>query len=140
MKQTTDNAQIPESCLASVSGSVTEKDLMIGNLVFLPSGIVYAVDIVYKNYAMLKYWRAIPITEKWLKFLGFIKDEQINLIRLNSTYGTITIYPEKNKFKILGAINGYCFSTYEIKYVHQLQNLYRSLTGFDLQLVDLTDR
>lgn len=137
MKNNSDNAPIPKSCLASVSGSVTEKDLMIGNLVFLPSGIVYIVDIVYKNYAMLKYWRAIPITEKWLKFLGFEKTneskdvEWYSLNRVNISTEEIEnityIVHESTVFR-------------HIKYVHQLQNIYYSLTGLDLQLVDLTDR
>lgn len=132
MENNDKNTEMPQSLKTAVMQSVVFNELRIGNYIQFSSGSIYAVDIIYKDYTMLKNWFAIPLSEEWLKMLGGEKDQQINLIRLNAMDGTITFYPEKNIFKILGAINGYNFGTYEIKYVHQLQNLYFSLTGREL--------
>lgn len=133
--KTQDQHQIkPEtqSCQMAVSGSVTEKDLRIGNLVFLPSGITYAVDIVYKNYAMLKHWRSIPITEKWLLELGYFIIE---------TNDGVEGFKENHRYSVKELIGKedwlYCDGEQvltNIKYIHQLQNIYYSLTGLDLQV------
>ena len=76
----------------------------------------------------------ISLTEEWLIKLGFEKDLQINLYRLYNDFGTIVYYPkssvEKSKFSFM--LIGYCFVTYEISHVHQLQNLYFALTGSEL--------
>jgi hypothetical protein len=136
------HTQIPPLSQTAVSGSVTASELRMGNLVYLPSKLAYAVDILYKNYTMLEHWRSIPITEEWLINFGFEKQTYSNLrmyyLRLNAlSHGTITFYPKENGFNIdLGTINGYNFGTTEIKYVHQLQNLYFALTGSELQLVE----
>lgn len=60
----------------------------------------------------------IPLTEEWLNKLGV---KQIAM----------------NKFKhISSGLDLEC--SYELKYVHQLQNLYFALTGKELQLKQLT--
>lgn len=63
MDKSKNSKTIPESLVASVSGSVTSSELRLGNLVYLPSKAIYAVDVLYKNYEMLGTWKPIPITE-----------------------------------------------------------------------------
>jgi len=82
----------------------------------------------------LRIFNPIPLTEEWLIKLGFERDLQINLYRLYNDFGTIVYYPkssvEKSKFSFM--LIGYCFVTYEILHLHELQNLYFALTGSEL--------
>lgn len=77
-------------------------------------------------------WMApIPLTEEWLRNFGFLADGDgifdkdgftfivdWQSVSLNSTYDYTGIQLDEN----------------EIKYVHQLQNLYFALTGKELEL------
>ncbi len=80
---------------------------------------------------------AIPLTEQWLFNFGFEK----------GNYEEWSLYlPDDNlscKFELkYNEIYGYrlcqegCFVFSEIKYIHQLQNLYFALTGKELILKD----
>ena len=88
-------------------------DLRIGNLVYLPSKTFYTVDILYKNYSMLKYWNPIEITNELL-----LKTD--------------------SEFEIKLTEQGVCFFGnlyYGIKYIHQLQNLYFALVQRELNFI-----
>jgi len=69
----------------------------------------------------------IPISEEWLKRLGFVDGKlgSLRLLRINSDYYLAYI----NQSKSLDV---------DIKWVHQLQNLYFALTGDELTLKHLT--
>lgn len=120
MENSKNNIQLPQT---AVSGSVTASELRLGNLVSLPSGVMYRVDIIYKNYEMLKHWRPIRITELLLIKLGFNNNIFEHIFEIEEFYLT---KEEDCFFK----------NSSEIKYVHQLQNLYFALTGSELQLVE----
>jgi hypothetical protein len=69
--------------------------------------------------------KPIPLTEEWLLKFGFEKyDDMILYWELDD----VTIWEEKGKYQF--------FSDKNIKYVHQLQNLYFALTEKELELKD----
>lgn len=75
----------------------------------------------------------IPLTEKWLGSFGFEKD--------NETYSWGILVPLEKcdfMFQIEVFANDpsfyYLSKCHEIKYVHQLQNLYFALTGKELEI------
>ncbi|APZ82897.1 hypothetical protein [Flavobacterium phage FL-1] len=111
------------------------EELRIGNLVYLPSKAVYAVDVLYRNYDMLKVWEPIPLTEEWLnKFRHYstygdqkwfsltkMKAEIHFEIFTRELHGTEIVTTLKSKFSDL--------ILEPIKYVHELQNLFYILSG-----------
>lgn len=68
----------------------------------------------------LKIYDPIPLTEEWLLKFGF---EKGSLIYFNLN-GEI-VFKGDNAFRYFGL-------TVQLKYVHQLQNLYFALTGQEL--------
>ena len=89
----------------------------------------------------LKYIEPIKLTEEWLVKLGAIdrnKEERdrFNFKEINwyfgftEPYGDFRIYQHPDSFKYW--LDQY--HTIEIKYVHQLQNIYFALTGEELTI------
>jgi len=81
-----------------------------------------------------EYYRAIPLTEEWLLKFGFEKDEYNNDrpyyytfkgFRLNCNLGFLTLY---NSNELAD------FRPIELKYIHQLQNMFFALCGEELEL------
>lgn len=76
----------------------------------------------------------IPLTEEWLFKLGF------KLVFAGSGDGYLYSVGEKcNTMELIDRGYGFKYNTFnaceiEIKYVHQLQNLYFALTGVELQI------
>ena len=94
-----------------------EKELRIGNYVNI-EGEIFKVDLqeLYYNSSLMN---PIPLTEEWLIKLGFEK-----------AYETCYQYKDfilNDKF-IMMDID----ITIQLKYVHQLQNLYFALIGEEL--------
>lgn len=94
---------------------------------FRCSGYFYE-DKFLQNRAMVE---GIPITEEWLEKFGLINTTDISISKYpfgsyknTSSFGGIAINYEKNGIQIM--------PKREIKYVHELQNLYHSLTGEEL--------
>lgn len=107
------------------------RELRIGNKVYHPAkNIVFTIsreDFSFKNgLANIEDFRAIPLTEEiLLKKCGFEFDSVY--ISYNNGYFTL-IY---NEGHISLVVEGQ-WLTLEIKYLHQLQNLYFALTGEEL--------
>ena len=82
-----------------------------------------------------KDYKPIPLTEEWLLKLGFSSNKHgyvFNMFRIKKYvtgffYGYIPIFLDDIDEDI---------DDVEIKYVHQLQNLYFALTGEELKLKD----
>lgn len=75
---------------------------------------------------MHEHYEPIALTEEWFLKLGFIKTSLCDYyIDRFTIYTTGTSLPENER--------SYHFDNYEIKWVHQLQNLYFSLIGRELQ-------
>jgi hypothetical protein len=75
----------------------------------------------------IELYHQVPLSEEWLKRFGF---EKHGPPQCNSTYWTVKhivdVFWEDGRF-----VNGI---DREIKYVHQLQNLYFALTGEELTI------
>lgn len=124
---------------------MTNKELRIGNLVYGVSDRIEEVIYILPtevNTAPPKLKQAdflhkideiepIPLTEEWLEKFGFKITGQTP--HPNNIW---TVYGEECKFELEHIISFFlydnkCFGT-EVKYVHQLQNLYFALTGEEL--------
>ncbi|KKN59941.1 hypothetical protein LCGC14_0536910 [marine sediment metagenome] len=126
-------------------------ELRIGNLVGTNESIggAYKVAKFDENETLLmtqlsggyttptKELYGLPLTEEWLKKFGLQKNESGHWCNLvEGYYCYIEIVPFKNGIYQLGIEGHYDARlgyTSEIKYVHQLQNLYFALTGEELQ-------
>ena len=113
-----------QSRQAAVSVSVTE--LRIGNLLMeLTSDDVFLVTD--RN---IECCRPIPLLEEWLLNFGFPSIMNNGVFQNPNFLGNI--YSRKGSFFF-----EYVFLKIEIKYVHQLQNLYFALTGSELQFCSI---
>ena len=113
---------------------IQANELRIGNWVQRFDGSVFQVTKfdIFQLHEIPLYLnpKPIPITEEWLLKLGF--EERKNLI---FTYS----FPNKKYAYTIFGDNEDGFSItllykIEIKYVHQLQNLYFALTGEELTI------
>lgn len=107
-------------------------ELRIGNWIKSQfGGIQQAVDVMCDGINTLKYEginyefiEPIPLTEEWLLKFGFDKNQDL-LVR-----GLIMRYSFTNQ--TIELIRYETLIDFEIKHVHQLQNLYFALTGEEL--------
>ena len=115
-------------------------DLRIGNLIYSDTKQVTVIDgfmndSVYKNVddervrfilSNITYCNGIPLTEEWLFKFGFKRFPwglvAGNLLFKDNLKCTELTFEVGNGFRV------------EIKYVHQLQNLYFALTGEELTI------
>jgi hypothetical protein len=117
-------------------------DLRIGNLIYLKGDKV--IEVTSVDTMMVFYGerqeanipqdaQPIPLTEEWLLKFGFQIKELANYVSID-----FTTY-EKGKL-IINDANWIDYDDsridlgYNLKYVHQLQNLYHSLTGEELTI------
>jgi len=108
--------------------------LRIGNKVSYEGSIVTVStiaddEVTFSDYACFDYPQiedipGIELTEEWLVKFGFRKRD--NNYRVLWFINSFTL--SENEFK------RFYFGISEIKYVHQLQNLYFALTGEELKL------
>ena len=109
-------------------------ELRIGNYVNAFGTNPGIVDELYKTHLYIKWTdstvtysydelKPIPLTEDWLKKFGFKK----------SIYSTKEDTHWNNGEKAIKQRNGIIYlCDVEIKYIHQLQNLYFALTGKEM--------
>jgi hypothetical protein len=113
---------------AVVMQSVMFNELRIGNYIQFSSGSIYPVDIIYKDYTLLKSWFAIPLNTEWLLLLKFQKIG-VNFRKHDDCDREFVLwYNHNSKYYEVKGNNNF----YELKYVHQLQNIYSALTGAEL--------
>lgn len=111
------------------------EELRIGNLLLFKNLAVVGVESIHKygiNGGEGHIWDdlfPIPLSEKWLLEFGFV-----NNYNNQSKYG----WWKDGDFKIVSSAQTFYISINNkevpIKYVHELQNLYRCLNGIVLQL------
>ncbi len=114
------------------------QDLRIGNLVYDRDGKTATIDSIgmfgnvrlttsdyHCESSTLFDCDPIQLTEEWLLRFGF---EKVNhYFQINEFWVYFRLRDYKYVFR-------HCVKTFEIKYVHQLQNLYYALTGEELTL------
>ena len=138
LTMTNKNKQTPDPQLrqTAVMQSVIATDLRIGNYIQFASGSIYPVDIIYKDYTMLKNWFAIPLTDKWLEMLGFQATHYAYLrFHINLLETEIYLRPSLDKWYwgfVQDNIDCEINDCYELAYVHEIQNLIFSLTRISL--------
>ena len=75
--------------------------------------------------------KAVPLTDDWLTKFGF-NEVGDKVVMVDSSFHSIQIIQEGNV--LLWDDSGDSISLNDIKYVHQLQNLYFALTGEELTI------
>lgn len=113
-------------------------ELRIGNWVEFPNLLIKQQQIVYIDARKedTSYIQPIPLTEEWLLKFGF---SIINESSAGKKYGYVvnSIFSSDLIiicWKTTKEIGKFFRSNLEIKYVHQLQNLYFALMGEELTL------
>jgi hypothetical protein len=120
-------------------------ELRIGNLVmysnnssiFTVSGLhVFGMDCfddIEETYIEYDQFEGIPLTEEWILKFGFEVNRQTkednNIWRCSCTEG----YFEVEQIIGFFLLDNHCYGT-QIKYVHQLQNLYFALINEELTI------
>lgn len=109
------------------------KELRIGNLVFDGKG-VYEVSLLtfQKDNEQGYYFKnlsPIRITGGWLKRFGFEKNENGEYEIQNTSF----FYSKSKEHTDYWVFRTMEYDTIEVKYVHQLQNLYFAITGKELE-------
>jgi hypothetical protein len=117
---------------------IKAEELRIGNF-FYPDvdGDAYA-KITAKDILELysdpidDYYKALPLTEEWLIKFGFEKNTDNGCLFKNIiNYWNFILWEKSNYIDLIINKSSIRLS---IKYVHQLQNLYFSLTGEELEV------
>tara|TARA_R110000822_G_scaffold233483_2_gene364915 strand:+ start:131 stop:478 length:348 start_codon:yes stop_codon:yes gene_type:complete len=105
------------------------RELRIGNLVAFYYGDegLLAEKVNYNDLEFIhqnpQLYKPIPLTEEWLLKFGF----DIQLVEI--VLGEFYLKKTENHFEY------YCNNRVQIKYVHQLQNLYFALTSKELEII-----
>lgn len=120
---------------------MTAKELRLGNLFIeentkeIISVIGLEKDRIIFSGMFLDKWQALPIelNKEWFKKLGMTYYSLPTKSNRSVGYYTLKF---GNRFKINNSDGNYSFINFrkEIKYVHQLQNLYFALTNEELTL------
>lgn len=119
-------------------------ELRIGNYIEQPNGInnVFIIEKIEEEHLINTFYiievKPIELTMEWFMRFGFIKVEKINYDYWQLIASHYTYFGAENPLKI-SISGGEVFKLFLddkfllfIKYVHQLQNLYFSLTGNEL--------
>jgi len=107
-------------------------ELRIGNFVEFPSKTKYQVDIIYPNHETLIYWKPIQLTEDILLRCGFISDtDKTDNYFVKLKHGNFLFQSDLsvNFREVYLRVNN---SDIIVEFLHQLQNLYFTLTNKEL--------
>ena len=134
---------------------VQANELRIGNYVQFQTSTVYQVDMLYKDYEMLKHWHSILITEEWLLHFGFElwkssehysneRESYKRYVAYNVIGGTsnfevhivTSTYGNKEHTQLIVSIDEdeRINNSVELEFIHQLQNFYFVLTGYEISI------
>jgi hypothetical protein len=113
-------------------------ELKIGNFIYYGANERVLDTLLFLQ--LLKYttiFEPIPLTEEWLLKLGWVKKE--NVFRMSKYWVEFRNSKKHGVLIYFGCFN-FKYRIYfleifnELKYVHQLQNLYFALTGEELTI------
>ena len=108
-------------------------ELMLGNY-YLSFGVdLKQVETLHKDKILIDF-TPIPLTEEWLLKFGFTKELDYFFIKINQFGTTLYLHIEDNIYQIGCQYGSWYSNNTEIKYGHQLQNLYFALTNKELKL------
>ncbi len=124
---------------------INTKEVMIGNYVAIGNNDWAVITEIHDNglqvdyngnsdYATIHYFDAIPLTDEWFKKLGFNTSKcritNANVTSKITENGDISYF---NDYQGLVIIDD---TQYNAKYVHELQNLVKVITGENLRLIE----
>jgi hypothetical protein len=124
-------------------------ELRIGNLLYHEEDIIksaYTVEAILKDSVLVKQdneeikiglLQPIPLTEEWLLKFSFrnkVKESEYYIVidKLSVSNGLFICYDIVDKSCSIGQLRHFSHQFGEYKYVHQLQNLYFTLTNEEL--------
>jgi len=123
---------------------VQEKELRSGNLVYRviedyeplteKKVVEWGWDIVYRIGDCVdreENYEYIPLTAEWMEEFGFVKDEHYGTYCL----GDYCVSPNYGDFRFMNdpCSDALSYWITNVKWVHQLQNLYFAITGKELE-------
>jgi len=114
---------------------IDARDLRIGNLVYSPMmNDNFKISNLTDEYNPT--CQPIPLTEEWLVRLGFQKESKEYFIKINNHSNLLLFYSTfHDKYYYFADVERRQYnSTLPMLYVHQIQNLYYSLTGQELEM------
>ena len=108
------------------------KELRIGNYVYSNKFVIksYGVDGFINILKNIDNFTPIPLTEEWLLKFGFVFDSYGEYCK--GAYSLDNEYTDKGVYNFV--IHKETCLDIEIKYLHQLQNLYFALTNEELTI------
>lgn len=112
------------------------RELRIGNFVET-NGILWEVGTHDFGLVYRPDFEPIELTEEWLNKFGFKKldeNKKFSTFEIQSTYFDLQVYLPGNYFGVVAGRDEIALN-YNLKYVHQLQNLYFALTGEELIII-----
>lgn len=111
---------------------IDPKELRIGNLL-KGDGVIVTIDArsVFDMWYNGKPYGPIPITPEWLERLGFERDEETRYRLYLEHNRWLKSWGRSGSFLVKGD-NDFGVFVYDIKHIHQLQNLFFALTGHEL--------
>lgn len=123
-------------------------ELRIGNWVEVPKDARYEERFIkwenenfyhiHQGYLEFEDIFPIPLTEEWLVKFGFTKSRyNKNIFEIGQVY-ELRPHTEEIGFFEFGWVNDESGYIASVQYVHQLQNLYFSLTGEELEIQETT--
>jgi len=105
-------------------------ELRIGNLVLDSTKNTTKIESIIPEHNRVRY--GIKLTEHWLERFGFEKEAGSFMGLQICNSWTFIYWSEYHGLEL--SVNEYGVKFTNIKYVHQLQNLFYSLTGKELEL------
>lgn len=111
---------------------IQANELRIGNRIKLGSNeIIVSKETIYNVENFPKLYSPIPLSEEWLVKFGFTEKKKW-FYKENFLLGYLSTDDHLQAEWKFGGVEG-TWNLIDIKYVHQLQNLYFALTGQELE-------
>lgn len=120
---------------------IKTNELRIGNLIFADFGdgpkaqILGSGNDIQGTVDHLDNYDPIPLTEEWLEKFGFVDCSDCVSLELNEPYQRILLL--HNEWPLLLEIDSCRMPIFNLKYVHQLQNLFFALVGEELTIKEM---
>lgn len=125
----------------NLSNSIPLKELRMGNLFLNSKGNIQEATVEHFEYLSNNHFAphkeigAIKLNTKILEALGFVQNNNGNLDFRHKSKPMIRVCVcRDNSFRVITKLFDDLLKEPKVDYVHQLQNLYYSLTGCELRL------
>jgi hypothetical protein len=112
------------------------KELRVGNLL-MKGGIVVTIDArsIFDIWDNSPHYSGIPLNKRWLKRLGFEQETELKWSFKVGPAGKISLVYHKNADLFTFPYHTNLLNT--VRHVHDLQNLFYALRGYDLEVNQL---